>query len=120
MFSNWRVLWSSGVVLGVAATACAGVTLSMPKAKVYTFNHPISRKPCHNDNECSMQKCVKDWGELQGLCTQAVDEHGAPTFLEHDPTSSEVGDGNCSDDSECPSGAKCEKKPLAPRGNCFR
>ncbi|HKO46479.1 MAG TPA: hypothetical protein VJV79_02075, partial [Polyangiaceae bacterium] len=76
---------------------------------------------CSSDYECGFgSACKKDSGAFRGICAQAVNAYGNPTFQAPRADSIGPGTGDCSFDTDCSVGFRCVKSSGGLRGNCLK
>ncbi len=65
---------------------------------------------CSNDFECDYgNACVKDSGAFQGVCAKVTNAYGIPTYQAPRSDSIGPGTGDCSFDTDCGPGWRCQK-----------
>ena len=77
---------------------------------------------CTSDFNCSFgSKCLKDFGKIEGVCAEVVNQYGQKTYQMPQTESVQVGKGgNCSFDTDCSIGFECKKNPGQLKGFCIK
>ena len=82
----------------------------------------IPQNSCSSDFDCGIgHRCLKNFGELSGICAKTVNEYGSPTYDLPEIDSIGVGQGgNCSFTTDCPLGFDCRKNAGQLYGFCIK
>ncbi len=107
-----------GKALGGGSGGSTSTYSSLPTFTQSTSGHVIKSRnvevECTSDYNCGVgYKCVKAPLKSRGVCMKSVDEFGVKQF--NLPDSNSVGpnldlDGQCTFDTDCPIGFKCDPK----------